>query len=144
MCWTRAFQGMFFRRRTIAITVFAAVFCALSPTEVQARSPVRHYSQSLDAEFYMDRFYFPGSGYQWAACVESVDDDSPLHAVRIRPGDIVTRLDNVRVTNARELDRHYCWTTFRFFRSHGDNPYETNRLCYNRRFHIPSESEGMR
>lgn len=139
MCSTEFFRGSVPGvRRHVTIVVVLAAALSLFSADAMARSPLRHYSPSLGAKFYWDRFNFPGYGTQWAACVESLDDDSPLHQAGVRPGDIVTRLDDVRIRSLRELDRHYCWTTIRFFRSHGDNPYRGDRSCYDRKVHIPS------
>ena len=115
-----------------------AAAMASARVERLARTLARTYSRTLGGRFYLDTFGLPGHGRQSAVCVITLDSDSPLHAAGVRPGDIITRLDNIRVTSLGRLERHYCWTTIRYFRGHGGNPYDRRKTCYNRRFHIRS------
>lgn len=120
----------------VALLALAAVWVAAPAT---ARSPVRGYSEVLAGNFAIDSFNFPGYGRYTAAAVIELDDHSPLHQAGVRAGDIITRLDNIRVTNLARLDGHYCWTTVRFFRPRNANPWdEGGKTCYQREIHIPN------
>jgi S1-C subfamily serine protease len=59
----------------------------------------------------MGPYTFPG-----AKLLSYPDPGSPLRQIGLRPGDIITRLDGVRVTSYAELDRHYANTSVRYVR----------------------------
>jgi hypothetical protein len=125
-------------RVNLRIVVVGMVLAVLGSTpSLWARSPVRQYSQSLRAEFYWDRFYFPNCGYQWAACAMEIDDNSPLRAIGMQSGDIITRLDDIVLTNLDSLDQHYCWTKVRYYRGE-KNPYDQKKRRYTKEIHIRS------
>lgn len=83
-----------------------------------------YYSYRLQAQFRIEQVNIPGRGVFTAAKVLSVDPYSPLAAarlfgpyaqqVRLEPGDVIFRLDNVPVTSNAELDGHILQTTIRF------------------------------
>lgn len=98
----------------IFVLLLLATGWLISPAS--AYSPASRYSPKLRGTFAIDYFYFPGLGWHLAAVVCSLDDDSPLHEAGVEVGDIITRLDNYRVKDFRELERHYCWTLVRYYR----------------------------
>ena len=125
-------------RRLVLVALVASVVVGTGAPGM-GRTPPMEHNRTLRGLFVLDRFHFPGYGRQLAVAVESLENDSPLHAAGVRPGDIITRLDNIRVTSLERLNRHYCWTTVRFFRPHDGNPWgNARKTCYNRQFHIPS------
>ncbi len=123
-------------RATCMLALLAA--CCLMQAAAHASQPVRKYSRVLGGEFYIGTFFFPGYGWHRAAGVISLDDDSPLRAAGVRRFDVITRLDGDRVANFDELDRHYCWTTIRYFRGRNGSAEDRKKTCFNRKFHIPS------
>ena len=119
--------------KACGIAVLLAAITLTVATPSIARSPVRKYSPTLRGEFYIDRFYFPGYGWHTAVGVIDLDEDSPLHAAGVKRFDVITRLDNIRVTNLERLEKHYCWTSVRYYR-------DKNRTSFTRRFHISDSS----
>lgn len=82
------------------------------------------FSYRLQSQFRIEQVNVPGRGVFTAAKVLSVSPYSPLASVRVfgpypqqlrlEPGDVIFRLDNVPVTSTSELDGHILQTTIRF------------------------------
>lgn len=74
----------------------------------------------------------------WGARITSVDQFSPIRALGVRPGDVITRLDGIPIGNgiqqtqngewiAPELDRHFGDTEVRFIIS-GTNKVNIGKI----------------
>ncbi len=122
----------------VALAVLMGWALSWTAAPAMARSPEERYSPMLRGTFYVDRFLFHRIGWQPAACVVHLDHDSPLHAAGVRPGDLITRLDNVFVTNLGRLERHYCWTSVRYWRSPDGDPDSRRKTVHTSRMHIPN------
>lgn len=118
----------FHKSRVLLVAVTA--LSLLSASTCPARSPIRKYSKNLKGKFYVDDFYFPGFGWHRAVGVISLDEDSPLHQADVKRFDVITRLDNIRVTDLERLEKHYRRTKVRFFRN-------DNTECYEKWINIP-------
>ncbi len=85
-------------------------------------------AESLVASFLIQRMSITRMGQYvlcWGARITSIDRDSPLKNLGVRSGDVITRLDGIRIDNgmfrnsrgeivAPELDRHFGGTEVRF------------------------------
>jgi S1-C subfamily serine protease len=76
-----------------------------------------YYSVRLQGHFQIRNLYVPQYGNFRAARITSLSQSSPLRDIGLRSGDVITRLDGVRVDNLRELDCHAYNTSVRFIRS---------------------------
>lgn len=75
------------------------------------------YSPRLKAWFVVRTFQLPGfAPFRAVRLTTEPDFDSPLLAIGLRQGDVITRLDGIPVTNFRELENHFDQTTVRFIR----------------------------
>jgi hypothetical protein len=84
-----------------------------------------YYSPSLKAQFRVEELFLPQYGYFTAVRIVSEPDfDSPLRSAGLTAGDVITRLDGIRVTNLGELERHYDSTLVRYFKSGTQYPRE--------------------
>lgn len=93
------------------------------PTTIGGASAqiIGYYSPSLRGFFAVrwfrrGPFVFPG-----AKLLGEVDFDSPLNRLGLRSGDIITRLDDRRVRDYDELERHYADTSVRYIRQSTGN-----------------------
>jgi hypothetical protein len=97
------------------------------PAAVIPDGVTTQYSQSLGATFFAQWMYIIQNGQQinfWGARITGVDQNSPLNDLRLRPGDVITRLDGIPVANNMyqgpngwvmpELDRHFGSTEVRY------------------------------
>ena len=122
----------------LALALLLGSMLSWNATPAVARDPVEKYSPMLRGTFYVDRFLFHNIGWEPAACVVALDNDSPLHAAGVKPGDLITRLDNVFVTNFERLEKHYCWTSVRYWRSPDGDPDSRKKTVHTQRCHIAS------
>lgn len=77
-----------------------------------------YYSPALKAQFRIEQFFLPAYGtFVAARMVSEPDFDSPLRGAGLAAGDVITRLDGVRVTNLGELERHFDSTVVRFIKT---------------------------
>lgn len=76
------------------------------------------YSQALGAEFRVETFNLPAFGqFIGVRLVSAPNWNSPLRNLGLQAGDVITRLDGVRVTNLTELENHYSWTEVRYIKT---------------------------
>jgi hypothetical protein len=137
--------------RTATNTALAALILALatlfSTNQANAQPPAfqissggqakalatgSYYSPRLKARFLLQHMSVPGYSF-WGARVVDMDFNSPLRNINLHIGDVVTRLDGVRVSNRRyqqtdpvtgglywaipQMERHYSYTHVRFIRT---------------------------
>lgn len=99
------------------------------------RRRASYYSDKLGANFIAEWMYIRQNGRRvtfWGARIVGIDDDSPLHDLGVSFGDVITRLDGVRINTGMyrtrdrqgnvywalpELDEHYGRTEFRYIRT---------------------------
>jgi len=86
------------------------------PINVQA-----YYSDSLRAWFVVRRFRRGNVEFPGARLVSDPEYASPLEVIPIRRGDIITRLDDIRVRTVWELERHYAETSVRWVQRNTGN-----------------------
>ena len=77
------------------------------------------YSNALQASFVLRWFRLGPHVFPGAKLLSYPDQGSPLRQIGLRPGDIITRLDGLRVANYDELERHFADTTVRYVRYPG-------------------------
>jgi hypothetical protein len=76
------------------------------------------YSPSLGAEFRVENFFLPAFGqFTGVRLVSTPNFNSPLRNLGLQAGDVITRLDGVRVDNLAELENHYSWTQVRYIKT---------------------------
>ena len=80
--------------------------------------PAGRYSPSLRAWFVVSQnFTLPWYQYQFpGARITRMQPNSPLQRIGLQPGDVITRLDNMRVACYGELDNHFDWSTVRYIK----------------------------
>lgn len=76
------------------------------------------YSPALGAEFRVENFFLPAFGqFTGVRLVSAPNWNSPLRKLGLQAGDVITRLDGVRVDNLGELENHYSWTEVRYIKT---------------------------
>ena len=91
-----------------------------------------YYSPRLRARFLLQYMSIPGFSF-WGARIVDLNFDSPLRQLNLQVGDVVTRLDGIRVSNGRyqahdhqtgtmywilpQMEKHYGHTHVRFIRT---------------------------
>lgn len=121
-------------KKSFVLIAVVGLFSSFGSKPATARSLAIFHSSTLKIDYCIDQFYFPGYGRHWAVSIVGIDSDSPLREIGMRRFDIITRLDNVRVTTGGQLKNHRCWTSIRFFR--GRDGDDVNRTVFNKKFHI--------
>lgn len=77
-----------------------------------------YFSSRLGAKFEIGQFFLPGHGhYRGARLTTMPVPGSPLAQANLRLGDVITRLDGVRVLDSLELENHHLDTTVRIVRA---------------------------
>jgi len=115
--------------KTLKLAVAFSLFglLAFSTTDLQAqghqhgrlktRAPIYtgKYSYRLQGTFtHRHNFFIPGYAPFPGARVVNLDPTSPLWQIGVRPGDVISRLDGIRIHDLGELDRHYANTRVRW------------------------------
>ena len=90
---------------------------AYAPINPNTGAVQGYYSGRLRGYFQLRNFHLPQYGGFVAVRIASLDSDSPLREIGLRPGDVVTRLDGIAISNLSELERHAYDTTVRFIRA---------------------------
>ena len=91
-----------------------------------------YYSPRLKARFLLQQMSIPGHNF-WGARIVDMDWNSPLRNIGLNVGDVVTRLDGVRVSTGMyqqndfstgmqfwaipQMEKHYSFTHVRFIRT---------------------------
>lgn len=113
--------------RLFAIAALAVAFTQTTDAQAQGvyrqiigdgghhHHQVGQFSPRLKAYFTIERVHAAGQCFVAAKLVSNPLPGSPLNQAGLQRGDIITRLDNVRVTSFYELENHYALTTVRFF-----------------------------
>jgi len=116
-------------RRTMSLAVASVLALSASSAFAQgggaSNAPIDpntgtiqgYYSVRLQGHFQIRDFFVPQYGNFCAVRIASLDQSSPLRQIGLRSGDVITRLDGVRIDNLSELDRHAYDTAVRFIRS---------------------------
>lgn len=111
-----------------------------------------HHSQRLRADLTLEQMQIPGFTF-WGARISSMEPSSPLHAVGLRVGDVITRLDGNRVTQSRwwnasrgvwalpQLERHYGRTEVRNIRT-GTTVVRNDFIDLGPRWKVPTPRGG--
>ncbi|MDR1140736.1 MAG: hypothetical protein LBL62_03520 [Planctomycetaceae bacterium] len=82
--------------------------------------PVRssdYYSPKLGAMFIIQNMKIPGFAFTAARLTSDPIEGSPLNAIGLRRGDVVTRLDNDLTDSLEELERHEKDTIVRYIKT---------------------------
>lgn len=123
-----------------------ALFADVRPAAAQvSREPIggnTHHSWRLGADFELETLYLPGAGnFVAARLLSEPDPSSPLAQLNLHARDVIVRLDGTRVTDLRELDRHFRNTTVRFVRT-GNTYFENGSIYINPGNNSPGASGG--
>lgn len=95
-----------------------------------------HYSPSLEALFVIRKFRLRDQIFFGARLVEDPDPESPLRALGLRAGDVITRLDGYSLNSYRELDRHFDDTSVRYVR-HRSNQVRQGQIFIDAQLEAP-------
>ncbi|MGC4007271.1 MAG: hypothetical protein QM811_30740 [Pirellulales bacterium] len=77
-----------------------------------------YWSPTLKAQFRVEQFFLPQHGQFVGVRLTSEPAwNSPLRTLGLQAGDVITRLDGVRVDNTAQLENHYGWTNVRFIKT---------------------------
>lgn len=110
-------------------------------------APVVHgvWCSKLGAMIAIERVYLPRFGHFTAARILSEPVwGSPLRQIGLRTGDVITRIDNHRVTDLRDLESHHGHTHLRFFKANSDIILEDHvDICHKTVFH-QNVNHGLR
>lgn len=97
------------------------------PTTPQADS---YYSPKLKAALRLEWMSIPGFSF-WGGRIVGMAPDSPLHQANLHPGDVITRLDGVKISKGKfwtgqywslpQIERHYGRSEVRHIRSGQQN-----------------------
>jgi len=102
----------------VAALAFSGSAALASPPQIQKMVVGGSYSPTLGAEFRVENFFLPAFGQFTSVRLVSVPEwNSPLRNLGLQPGDVITRLDGVRVDNLAELENHYSWTQVRYIKT---------------------------
>ena len=110
-------------------------------TQVIVDPTVGHFSPRLGARFEIATINQMGYTFQAARLVSTPVPGSPLHQLGLQPGDVITRLDNLRITTCRQLENHHLNTTVRFLRTSGGG--FSDGSMYIRPSHFFSDAGGF-
>lgn len=104
---------------TLAMTLAStdAVFAQKSLRRIiePTPAPAGRYSEKLHAHFAVEYVNVGGYYFEAARLTANPLPGSPLNSLGLRSGDIISRLDNRRVTSYWELENHYSNTSVRYF-----------------------------
>jgi hypothetical protein len=115
---------MFTSLRALALGLVAAL--TLSGSAAWASNPPQKlkmviggsYSPALGAEFRVENFFLPAFGqFTGVRLVSAPEWNSPLRMLGLQAGDVITRLDGIRVDNLAQLENHYSWTEVRYIKT---------------------------
>ncbi len=95
---------------------------------VNSNQPIGYYSPRLKAQLLLERVSIPGYTF-WGARIVYLQPDSPLRALNLNAGDMITRLDGIRIDRNKywiplagggywalpQIERHFGNTTIRHF-----------------------------
>lgn len=81
------------------------------------------YSQTLQASFLINRYRLGPHTFFAARVIGRPESTSPLNRLGLHSGDLITRLDDVRVDNYEELDRHFAETSVRYIRANSSRVF---------------------
>ena len=81
-----------------------------------------YFSPRLGAQFAVERVHMGGYSFVAARIVSQPVYGSPLYQLNLNVGDVITRLDGIRVTSSYELERHIQQTKVRFVRAGSSYP----------------------
>jgi hypothetical protein len=102
----------------VAAVAFSGSAASAAPPQIQKLVVGGSYSPTLGAEFRVETFFLPAFGQFTGVRLVSVPDwNSPLRTLGLQPGDVITRLDGVRVDNLAQLENHYNWTQVRYIKT---------------------------
>jgi hypothetical protein len=77
---------------------------------------VGRYSPTLKAYFDVRWFRYRNQIFPGARLLTQPEANSPLRGIPIHVGDVISRLDDIKVRSYNELERHYAETTVRYVR----------------------------
>lgn len=137
VCWTTTFHALGQEPDPDGEAVPESSYRALPPDQQERiRQGASYYSPTLGARLYTQYMYIEtpeGHIPFWGARVVAIDPSSPLHELRLQLGDVISRLDGIRISERmrRELDprsdeyywrlpeaeRHYGGTVVRYVRT---------------------------
>lgn len=86
---------------------------------MEVRQLTGRFSPTLQAYFRLEWFEWNGLYFPGARLLDYPLPGSPLRSINISPGDIISRLDDLRIYNYEELERHYADTTVRWVTPYG-------------------------
>jgi S1-C subfamily serine protease len=75
------------------------------------------YSPKLGASFRIEKIQIPGNKFVAARLMSDPVEGSPLEKLKLRQGDVITRLDDSAADSLSELDRHERNTLIRYIRT---------------------------
>lgn len=133
------------RSRTIFVWLFGATLLTLTGNKVLNATytcsgtncaTAGYDSQRLQARLKLEWMYLPYYGPFWGARIVDIGPTSPLQALNLQLGDVITRLDGVRISDGKywvqdptggyyalpECESHHSNTQVRFIRSGQQNP----------------------
>ena len=101
------------------------------PAPSQVTTPT-YFSPSLKGRFYLRTFQYHGQLFMGARIV-SLEPNSPLHHLQLRPNDVITRLDSIPIGKGTfkrqchitgldfwmipQMEKHYGRTLVRYYRA---------------------------
>lgn len=99
-----------------------------------------YYSPTLQARLYTQYMYIDSRDGRipfWGARVVALDPSSPLHELRLQLGDVITRLDGIRISERMRQERdprseEYVWRLPEAERHYGDTVVRYVRTGTNR------------
>jgi hypothetical protein len=107
------------------------------PTETISRSDKQEtYSPKLGASFQIEKMQIPGYKFTAARLMSKPVEGSPLEKAGFAEGDVITRLDNSRVDNLAELERHERDTSVRYIKA-GTTTVQLAKI------YIPTDQEAL-
>lgn len=107
---------------------------------VEKASPVAvadNYSYRLGATFEIQKMQIPGYRFTAARLTSDPIEGSPLNKIKLKKGDVITRLNTDSVASMDILDRHENYTTIRYIK-HGTTKVLIDRI------YIPTEDDMQR
>jgi membrane-associated protease RseP (regulator of RpoE activity) len=85
--------------------------------KTQQQYPADYFSPKLGATFIIQNMTIPGYTFTATRLTSDPIKGSPLDAVGLRKGDVITRLDNEPVNSFEELERHEKTTQMRYIKT---------------------------
>lgn len=118
---------------TVAVVAISLCHSQACAQGVQSRELASgsYYSPNLRAKFQLKVMDIPGHQF-WGARIVSIQSNSPLRQIGLRVGDVITRLDGIRVSDGRhqhfgpngdtywaipQMEQHYSITQVRFIKT---------------------------